>query len=555
MRTTQCRGTRDANPFIQSRRRLGKAGAITAMLGLLSLSAVSNAADVAPFPVQLPTVTGPIPSTETNFPFGAEGFDIMPPVPRGYVVEEFFFSGTGNLYEYTPTGIQVVSPCPARATLGCTNIAYTTRMVVKRPANPQQFSGTVVIEPLNPSGGFDIAAVWDRGRNYFVRNGDIFIGWSSKSVIVNALKNWNPTRYAALNWTYDPFVPNGNSGTYDGITFDIAAQIGALIKTNGPNSPIHGYKVKHVFESGFSQDGGFTFTQADIFHAVERMPDGSGIYDGYIPMGTNGPSNINFGLTPAGLLPAADPRRHMQPREVPVIHANTETEIFLGTLSPTGLLYRRADNDDLNDRYRLWEVPGGSHVSNDLNDDVITLQLDSAQLVHQQPADLEPVGCAHQEFVNGPVRGIPGVISPNNFPFSNVQNAAFRALTLWVDFDIPPPRADRIQVGVSTTPPRIARDDFGNALGGVRTPFLDVPIATYVPTDTAGHTTRFSGFCVLYGYNVPFDQDRLQSLYRNHGDYVNQFVRESEQLVRQRFWLQPDANDAIQRAVDADVPK
>lgn len=554
MKTTQSRGTREVNLFVHARKRLGKAGAVTAVLGLLSLSGVAGAADVAPFAVKLPDVTGPIPSTETNFPFGAEGFDIMPPVPKGYVVEEFFFSGTGNLYEYTPTGIQVVSPCPARATLGCTNIPYTTRMIVKRPKNRHDFSGTVVIEPLNPSGGFDIAAVWDRGRNYFVRNGDIFIGWSSKSVIVNALKGWNPTRYAGLNWVYDPFTPGSNSGTYDGITFDIAAQIGALIKTNGPKSPIHNYDVDRVIEAGFSQDGGFTFTQADIFHAIERLPNGKGIYDGYIPMGTNGPSNINFGLTPAGALSATDPRRHMQPREVPVIHANTETEIFLGTLTPTGLLYRRDDSNAQNDRYRLWEVPGGSHVSNDLNDDVITLQLDSAQLVHQQPEDLEPVGCAHQEFVNGPVRGIPGVISPNNFPFSNVQNAAFRALTLWIEFNIPPPSAGRIQVDTTTTPVHIVRDEFGNALGGVRTPFLDVPTATYVPTDTAAHATRFAGFCVLYGYNMPFDHDRLQSLYRNHGDYVRQFARASERLVLERFWLQPDANDAIRDAAHADVP-
>src|ERR1041385_3339230 len=85
-------------------------------------------------------------------------------------------------------------------------------MVVKRPRRDHEFSGTVIIEPLNPSGGFDIAAVWDRSRDHFVRNGDIFIGWSSKSVIINALKQWNPTRYAALSWDYLPFVPGGNSG-------------------------------------------------------------------------------------------------------------------------------------------------------------------------------------------------------------------------------------------------------------------------------------------------------------------------------------------------------
>jgi len=116
-----------------------------------------------------------------------------------------------------------------------------------------------------------------------------------------------------LNWPYLPFAPNGNNGVYDGITFDIAAQIGALFKTNGPTSPAHAFLVKRVFEAGFSQDGSFAFTQADVFHVLERMSGGGPIYDGYSPGGTGGPSNINFGLTPAGSLPLSDPRQICNP--------------------------------------------------------------------------------------------------------------------------------------------------------------------------------------------------------------------------------------------------
>ena len=526
-----------------------------AALVLAGASLSVAAQDVTPFEVKEPIVTGPIPSTATNYPFAVEGFDVQPPVPKGYVVEEYFFSGKGDLYEYTPTGIRRVTPCPAAAAaLGCTGVPYMTRMIVKRPINPNKFSGTVIVEALNPSAGFDIAAVWDRSRDYFERTGDVFVGWSSKSVIVDMLKKWNPTRYASLNWMYAPFTPGSNNGVYDGITFDIAAQVGALFKTNGPQSPIHGYAVKHVFEAGFSQDGSFTFTQAQFFHANERMPGGGPVYDGYVPGGTNGPSNVNFGLTPAGALPAADPRRHMQPREVPVIHINTETEIFIGTLSPTGLLYRRPDSDDPADRYRLWEVPGGSHVSNDTRDPILVLQLNDAQRQHIQPSELPPIGCTHQQFVQGPATGIPGVVDPNDYPFAYVASAAFEALLGWVERAAPPARADRITVNAATTPAQIARDAAGNALGGVRTPFLDVPITTYVPFDTVAHTTAFSGFCILYGYNVPFDETRLHSLYKNHGDYVSNFVHQANDLVYQGFWLQPEANDAIQRAVHANVP-
>jgi hypothetical protein len=543
----------DVQPCPRTVRRRRAAG-LAAALAVIAPAAIAAADDVQPFAVALPTVTGPIPSTPDNFGFAIEGFDVQPPVPDGYVIEEFFVSGVGSLYEFTPTGIRVVSPCPAAATSGCTGIPYTTRMIVKRPKRDREFSGTVVIEALNPSGGFDIAAVWDRSRELFTASGDIFIGWSSKSVIINALKLWNPARYAGLHWDYLPFVPGGNSGVNDGITFDIAAQIGALIKTGGRGSPLHGLRVRHVIESGFSQDGGFTFTQADVFHAIERMPGGGPIYDGYVPMGTNGPSNINFGLTATGALPATDPRRKMQPRDAPVIHIDTETEIFLGTLAPTGLLFRRPDSDAPGDRTRIWEVPGAAHVSNDFDEAAPAIERDAAQIQKLQLADSPPLGCAHQEFVNGLVHGIPGVITPDNFPFSSVQNAAFHSLVRWIETGIPPAHGTPIQVDTTTTPAHIVRDVQGNALGGVRTPFVDVPITTYVPADSVAHTTAFSGFCVLYGYNLPFDAAKLQTLYRNHGDYVSQFARGAIEAVRDGFWLVPDAIRAIERAARSDVP-
>ncbi len=525
------------------------AGAL--LLGSAAAPAVAAASDVAPFTVALPSVSGPIPSTSTNFAATIDGFDVQPPVPSGYIEEEYFFSGQGNLYEYTPTGIEVVTPCPESATLGCTNIPYTTRMIVKRPADPGRFSGTVVIEPLNPSANYDIAAVWDRSLDHFVRRGDIFVGWTSKSVVVDTLKSWNPTRYAELDWPYVPFTPGGNSGVYDGITFDIAAQIGALFKVNGADSPIHEYNVKHVIEAGFSQDGSFTFTQANIFHNLERMPDGGAIYGGYVPGGTTGPSNINFGLTPAGTLPTGDPRYQMQPRDAPVIHINTETEVALGAAS--GLPYRRPDSDAPADRYRLWEVPGASHVSNDFSAPVITLQLDQAEISKIPVSDLPPLGCTHMEYVTGPISGVPGVVDPNPFPFAYTANAAFADLNQWIDFSLPPPKASRIEV-TDSTPAEIARDEFGNALGGVRTPYLDVPTATYVPTDTVAHTTALSGFCVLYGYAEPFEQPHLASLYVNQFDYASRFSVDAAKLVFERFWLEPDAKLAIDKAVQARVP-
>jgi hypothetical protein len=59
---------------------------------------------------------------------------------------------------------------------------------------------------------------------------------------------------------------------------------------------------------------------------------------------------------------------------------------------------------------------------------------------------------------------------------------------------------------------------------------------------------------VLYGYNLPFDAAKLQTLYRNHGDYVSQFARGAIEAVRDGFWLVPDAIRAIERAARSQVP-
>jgi hypothetical protein len=98
------------------------------------------------------------------------------------------------------------------------------------------------------------------------------------------------------------------------------------------------------------------------------------------------------------------------------------------------------------------------------------------------------------------------------------------------------------------------RDEFSNATGGVRTPFLDVPTTTYFPIDTVAHPTDFSGFCILYGYNEPFDRDTLGSLYASHQEYVARVRDEATELARQRLWLDADAEDAVNRAAHARVP-
>ncbi len=526
-----------------ARRRL--LGCLVVSCGCVGVTGCASGATprVSRLAVPAPTVAGPISSTPSDFPFIADGFGPEPPVPSGYEESEYFVSGRAKLYEYSATGVRVVAACPASAgPLGCRNLPYTTRMLVKRPIDPGRFSGTVIIEPFNPSSGYDIANVWDRSWPYFVRQGDVFVGWTSRYASILALKRFEPRRYARLRW-------GNNSAVDDGITFDIAAQIGALFKLNGLGSPLHRLNVRRVFEAGFSQDGGFTFTQADVFNAIDRLPNGGPVYDGYVPGGTVGPSDINFGLTAAGTLAPGDPRNRMQPRDSPVIQINTETEEALLGL-PTALAYRRPDSNARNDRYRLWEVPGASHISNDLGSSPTVEERDLAEIERIPLSALPPTGCAHQQYQRGPWVGASGALDPNPYPFGYVADAAFADLTKWLDDGIPPPRAARLQV----TDVRVIRDRFGNALGGLRTPFVDVPIMTFAPTDGSEHDTPLSGLCPLMGFGIPFSYTTLHALYPSHAAYVARVTREANELVRRGFWLASDAAQVVRQAAASDVP-
>jgi hypothetical protein len=91
-------------------------------------------------------------------------------------------------------------------------------------------------------------------------------------------------------------------------------------------------------------------------------------------------------------------------------------------------------------------------------------------------------------------------------------------------------------------------DQYGNAVGGVRTPWLDVPIATYYPSSTPAS-------CSLQGHRMPFTSEQLAALYPDHGYYVRPFIAETDRLVHER-WLTPaDADAAINTAANSSVPR
>ena len=109
------------------------------------------------------------------------------------------------------------------------------------------------------------------------------------------------------------------------------------------------------------------------------------------------------------------------------------------------------------------------------------------------------------------------------------------SLNEWVRDGTPPPRAPRLEISKCPLFP-ILRDAHGNALGGIRTPQVDVPIATL-----SGEAQRGSLFCLLFGSTVPFDGTKLASLYPDRESYVSAFNEATDRAVRAGFILPADA--------------
>jgi hypothetical protein len=106
-----------------------------------------------------------------------------------------------------------------------------------------------------------------------------------------------------------------------------------------------------------------------------------------------------------------------------------------------------------------------------------------------------------------------------------------------------PPKAERIQVDNGA----IARDDFGNAKGGLRSPYVDVPIKNYKPVsipcpacEPKALCARCSLWCVILGNMVPFDEAQLVKLYGNHEGYVDKFNTAADKMFKDGWVTKAD---------------
>jgi hypothetical protein len=233
------------------------------------------------------------------------------------------------------------------------------------------------------------------------------------------------------------------------------------------------------------------------------------------------------------VLPSDDPRRTIGAHDVPVIELLSECE------SETQRPCLRPDSDLPSDRYRLYQVAGTSHDSTGPRD-----MLTNAEQYRR--------------------RGLPTMAraineEPSDGRLDFVARAVYALLDRWVASGIAPPHAERFEYASAPLDAEhlpdnaepLLRDERGNVLGGIRTPWIEAPVARYLP-----HSTPRPGFCepssdgpmfspaqvaALMGNMLVFDTETLAKLYPSPAHYVERFCRSCCDLVEQGFLLGDEA--------------
>jgi len=364
------------------------------------------------------------------------------------------------------------------------DVPYTTRILVYKPKDPEKFSGNCIIETFHPIYG-GIMATWGNDHFFHMENGDAYVG-VQHPVTFTGLKRFNANRYASLN------MPNTT------LLWGCLAQVGALMKSDDAKNPLQGLKVEYQFMTGLSFTGVATATFANYHHETAKLEDGRNIYDGYVP--------INNAM-------------YNRPLDVPVIRI-----MSLGDFdSFNGLNNRREDSDDMNSRYRLYELAGSPHTTTWLRRKGRAKFPKTLVLTERganRPGPEQPVFNAGEE--------------PSDFPNGLFFAGAFKNLYSWVRSSEAPPKGDRIDTNPDGS---WVLDEHGNVVGGIRSPYVDVPIAKF-------------GSKGLMGAKVPFDVEKKKSLYGSHENYVEKVIEETEKLVKNRWIPASEASEIIEEAKD-----
>lgn len=470
---------------VSRRSILKRVGGASVALGTVTGAGSTSAGATHDGSVPVPSIDGPVSGgVRTGEPMAATVASLD---TYGYSEEEYFISGT------------------ARALASDTDETadYTTRILVYRPVNREKFNGTLAVNWPNVTEQTDVPFSFANKFDYAMREGYALAIASVQKQGTDgsplALRAWDPERYAVISHPGDEYA------------YDMFSQaIQALRHRPRPDpDPLRGLTVRNVIAMGISQSASRLHTYLD---EVQSDHD---LVDGFIPESIGAPES----------------KEAIRDDLVPVLWVNTETEVrnfgLVGTSQP---------RDDGN-LFKLWEVAGATHTNNysmTYRDEIKKRDHGNVDGTGTE-AEWNP-----EELRQYGERG--GSECPYNlFPHQYVHRAALHQMNRWITQNKPAPSAPRIKRNDNEP----VEDEFGNAVGGLRSPVLEAPVAMYESSD-----------CIpMRGRTEQFDGETLRELYPTHSEYVVQMRSAVDDAVERGWLVESDAEHLMRRCRDSPIPE
>jgi hypothetical protein len=497
---------------------IGVFTAAPATAGVHSVASVTMAGRRTQAPGQTtpgPTVIGPIAGTPATTAQVALS-------PYGYVQQEFFVRGTATRYveagRWRSNGHWAVNAAGTAP--------YETRILVRRPADPARFNGTVVVEWLDSPRGVDEDIEFDYEVRELLRAGYAWVGVSTAVVpttdSVEGLQKADPARYAKL--------------TFPGISYSysIFSQVAEALKHPHGVAPLGGLRPRALIADGDSGGAHLLLTYYNAIEPVTRLFSGFLLHsraEGAEPIsghsvrsaGQKGPKPPN---EPA---PAIVHVRTGLP--VPVLDVQTEFDVLNNVAKDLESYPSRQPDSQY---FRLWELAGAPHA--DLS------------IAAQFSPPLPPTTVTCKLPVN------------NGGQEVYAMDTALASLNRWIQYGVPPREFPLLDVTVKPGHgPEYVRNKYGDVIGGMRTPDVQVPIAAL---SGSGNTSPgaappgglLADVCLFVGTSHPLSRSQLKALYPTHQAYVAAVTRAAMSDVAAGVLLPADAWEIIVTAQQASVP-
>lgn len=426
----------------------------------------------------------------------------------GYVEEEFYLQG--------------IAPAITAAGTPLLEAPYTTRILIRKPADPARFNGTVVIEPFSWFG--ERAAGWILTRDYLLRRGYVYVGYTlninqppvdpkftsetpaaeaeqiaqyGRIVNFEFMRRFDYARYAPLGAYYDPqrFTRGNAPDPFAPQSQGIGAQLALLLKSNAPQGPLAGLDVQRVYVDSWAVTAQVWMDYLDQGrHQQWRMPDGRALIDAYMT------GRMAYGEVGGDSVRV--PRQ--MPEGVPFVTVYSQSELMHDVIEGIPL---PPDTDSPQQRY--YEVTGMPHLR------------------------LADLGTEHTEHLAADIdKGDdPRCRTLYDEPVELVVSALLDGMDRWVREGKPMPKAAR----VAREGKAAVRDPAtGNLQGGVRPPWIQVPSATYL-------TDQETGCGLIYDTKVAYSRDTLRQRYGSFSHYQQAFEDAKGASIEQGYLLPEDA--------------